>query len=52
MLPPGSPSGLTRDEVIALMEELQQAKRRIVTLERDLHAAVVRHPSSGDHFIH
>ena len=46
MLSPGVSSGLNREEGIRLIEDLQQAQRRIVELERDLHAAVVRHPSS------
>jgi hypothetical protein len=46
MLSPGTPSGLSREDGIRLIEELQQAQRRIVELERDLHAAVVCHPSS------
>jgi hypothetical protein len=46
MLSPGASSGLSREDGIHLIEELQQAQRRIVELERDLHAAVVRHPSS------
>jgi hypothetical protein len=46
MLSLGVSSGLNREEGIRLIEELQQAQRWIVELERDLHAAVVRHPSS------
>ena len=47
MLAPGSPSGLSREDALALIAQLQRAQGRIVDLERDLHAAVVRHPASG-----
>jgi hypothetical protein len=47
MLAPDSPSGLSREDALALIEQLQRAQGRIVDLERDLHAAVVRHPASG-----
>jgi hypothetical protein len=46
MLSPGASSALSREEGIRLIEELQQAELRIAKLERDLNAAVVRHPSS------
>ena len=46
MLSPGVSSDLSREDAIQLIEQLQLAQRRIVELERDLHAAVVRHPSS------
>ena len=45
MLSPRAQSGLSREEALQLIEQLQAAQRQIVMLERDLHAAVVRHPS-------
>jgi hypothetical protein len=47
MLSPGASSGLSREDGLRLIEQLQKAQSRIVELERDLHAAIVRHPSAG-----
>ena len=47
MLPPGSDAFLKREEALTLMERLQKSERRIVELERLVHDAECRHPSSG-----
>lgn len=48
MLSPGVSSGLSREDAIGLLEQLQSAHRRIVELERAVHAAaVLRHPAAG-----
>jgi hypothetical protein len=48
MLSPGASSGMSREDGMRLIENLQQAQRRIVELERDLHAAVVCQPPSDE----
>jgi hypothetical protein len=48
LLPPESDAGLTREEALALFDDLETAGQRIVELERaELDAAARRHPSGS-----
>ncbi len=49
MLSPGARSDLSREDAMALIEQLQGARRHIVDLEREIHAAATRHPAGGQY---
>lgn len=48
MLTPGARSDLSREQAIALIEEVQEARKLIVELEHLIHAGVSRHPAAGE----
>ena len=46
MLPSGSASGLSREEAVSLIAELQAAQHRVVDLEHELEGAAPRRDST------
>jgi len=47
MLPPGTPSGLLREEALELIAELQHSRRQLAALEEERAGSQRRHPTAA-----